>query len=69
MPEMNGRELANRLQVRHPGLRTLFISGYPADVIAQHGVLDAGVLFLQKPFTMESIASSVRAALDAELAA
>ena len=47
-----------------PGLRCLFISGYTADVIADHGVLDEGVHFLQKPFSAQDLAASVRDALD-----
>jgi len=63
MPEMNGRELARQLQVLHPGVRTLFMSGYTANAIAHHGVLDDGVLFIQKPFTAKDIAVKVRQAL------
>ncbi len=64
MPEMNGRDLARRLQSFFPGLRCLFMSGYPADVIATHGVLDEAVLFLEKPFSIDDLAAKVRAALD-----
>ena len=64
MPEMNGRDLARDLVLLHPGLRCLFISGYTADVIADHGVLDEGVHFLQKPFSAQDLAASVRDALD-----
>jgi CheY-like chemotaxis protein len=65
MPEMNGRDLAERLAVTHPGLRTLFMSGYTADAIAHRGVLEAGLRFLQKPFLPEDLAARVREALDA----
>jgi two-component system cell cycle sensor histidine kinase/response regulator CckA len=65
MPEMNGRELAARLRVIRPELRTLFVSGYPATALAPRGVLEEGVHFLQKPFSVEDLAVSVRAALDA----
>jgi two-component system cell cycle sensor histidine kinase/response regulator CckA len=64
MPEMNGRELQERISVIRPGLRTLFISGYPADVIARHGVLDQGVHFLQKPFAHRALVERVRGVLD-----
>ncbi|MDD2467385.1 MAG: PAS domain S-box protein [Desulfobulbus sp.] len=64
MPEMNGRELANRLRVAYPALKTLFMSGYTANVIAHRGVLDDGVHFMQKPFSRESLATKVRKALD-----
>jgi two-component system, cell cycle sensor histidine kinase and response regulator CckA len=64
MPGMNGRELANAMAERHPGLRRLFMSGYTADVIAPHGVLDESVHFLQKPFSLRSLGEAVRKALD-----
>jgi YesN/AraC family two-component response regulator len=63
MPEMNGRDLAKRLQASHPVLKCLFMSGYTANVIAHHGVLDQGVHFIQKPFTRKEIAAKVRQAL------
>lgn len=64
MPGMNGRELAEQLQSRYPNLKCLFISGYTANVIADRGVLEEGMLFLQKPFSMKELAAKVRAALD-----
>jgi len=63
MPGMNGRELATRLQAFRPGLRCLYVSGYTADVIASHGVVDPGLTFLQKPFSMTELARRVRDAL------
>ena len=66
MPEMNGRELAKRLLSLHPRLKKLFMSGYTANVIAHHGVLDEAVHFLQKPFSMKDLASKVRDTIDAE---
>ena len=65
MPGMNGRELADTLQARRPGLRLLFTSGYTENVIGQHGVLDEGVAFLGKPYTPRSLAAKVREVLDA----
>ncbi len=64
MPEMNGRDLARRLLDRQPKLRQLYMSGYTADVIASHGVLDEGVNFIEKPFTMKNLALKVRAVLE-----
>jgi len=64
MPEMNGRELARRLLSLFPGLKRLFMSGYTADVIAHHGVLEEGVPFLQKPFTSDALAAKVREVLN-----
>jgi len=63
MPEMNGRELAECLRPLCPGLKILFMSGYPADVIARRGVLEAGVNFLQKPFSVNELATKVREVL------
>ncbi|OQX19845.1 MAG: hypothetical protein BWK76_03315 [Desulfobulbaceae bacterium A2] len=65
MPEMNGRDLARHLHTFLPGLRCLFMSGYTANVIAHHGVLDQGVYFLQKPFSSRDLAFKVREVLDA----
>ena len=65
MPEMNGRELAARIGVDHPGLKCLYMSGYTANVIAHQGVLEEGVWFLQKPFSIDELAAKVRAVLDA----
>jgi two-component system, cell cycle sensor histidine kinase and response regulator CckA len=65
MPEMNGRELAARLREARPELKALFVSGYSASALAPRGVLDEGVHFLQKPFSLEDLATSVRQALDA----
>ena len=59
MPEMNGRELFQRLSARLPGLKCLYVSGYTADVIAPHGVLTEGVCFLPKPFTMQSLSAKL----------
>ncbi|MDD2318886.1 MAG: transporter substrate-binding domain-containing protein [Geobacteraceae bacterium] len=64
MPEINGKDLANLLQPLCPGLKCLFMSGYTANVIAHHGVLDEGVLFVQKPFSLKDLDGKVRAALD-----
>ena len=65
MPEMNGRDLAERLKLSNPDIKILYMSGYTADVIAHHGVLDKGVHFLQKPFSQAHIAKQVRMTLDA----
>lgn len=64
MPEMNGRDLAKNLLTLFPDVKRLFMSGYTADVIAHHGVLDDGVHFVQKPFTMRTIANKIRSMLD-----
>jgi len=64
MPGMNGRDLEQTLKIDVPNLKCLFISGYTANVIAHHGVLDKDVCFLQKPFSLEDLANKVRQALD-----
>jgi PAS domain S-box-containing protein len=63
MPEMNGRDLAARLLSLYPDLKSLFMSGYTADVIAHQGVLDVGVNFIQKPFSTKAMAEKVREVL------
>jgi PAS domain S-box-containing protein len=63
MPDMSGRDLWQRLRVLRPGLKCLFMSGYTANVIAHHGVLDDGVHFLQKPFSRKALATKLRDAL------
>jgi PAS domain S-box-containing protein len=63
MPRMNGRDLAERFMPGKPGMKCLFMSGYTANVIAHHGVLDEGVHFIQKPFSMKDLGAKVREAL------
>jgi CheY-like chemotaxis protein len=65
MPEMNGYELGATLAALRPGLRRLFMSGYPADVISEQGVLREGTSLLQKPFSQGALAAKVREVLDA----
>ncbi len=65
MPDMSGREVADRLMSRLCGLKVLFMSGYTDDVIAKHGVLEEGTQLISKPFTPEELAGRIRAALDA----
>ncbi|WP_459921997.1 PAS domain S-box protein [Desulfatiferula olefinivorans] len=64
MPEMNGRELGNAILSLYPDIKCLFMSGYTANVIAHHGVLNDGVDFIQKPFTKRQLAVTVREVLD-----
>lgn len=64
MPEMNGRDLARNILTLYPGLKCLFMSGFTADVIAHHGVLDEGVNFIQKPFSMSELTAKLREVLD-----
>jgi two-component system, cell cycle sensor histidine kinase and response regulator CckA len=63
MPEMNGRDLARNLLSLYPDIKRLFMSGYTANVIAHHGVIDEGVHFIQKPFTIQDLAAKIRKVL------
>ena len=63
MPGMNGIDLATKLSEMQPGLACLYVSGYTADVIAHHGILDKGKHFLAKPFTRDALANKVREVL------
>ncbi len=65
MPGMHGRDLASAIRGQHPTIKCLFMSGYTADVIAHHGVLQDDVQFIQKPFSSVGLLNKVRAALDA----
>jgi len=64
MPEMTGRDLVKCLNSCYPKLKHLFMSGYTANVIAHHGILDEGVNFIQKPFLEQELALKVREVLD-----
>jgi two-component system, cell cycle sensor histidine kinase and response regulator CckA len=65
MPETSGRQVAEQFALLRPEARVLFMSGYTDDAVVRHGVLQAGVAYLQKPFTGDSLAAKVRAVLDA----
>ncbi len=64
MPEMNGQDLARQLHSLYPGIKRLFMSGYTADIIGRHGVLDESVNFIQKPFSMRNLSVKVREVLE-----
>jgi PAS domain S-box-containing protein len=64
MPEMNGRDLAGKITALYPDIGLLFMSGYTSNVIAHQGVLDDGVAFIQKPFSMADMTAKVRELLD-----
>ena len=60
MPSMNGREMLSQLEELRPGIKGLFMSGYTANMIEQHGVLESGVAFIHKPFSKYDLAVQVR---------
>ncbi len=64
MPGMDGRQLYAQAREKRPDLRVLYMSGYSQEVIAHHGVLDEGVQFIPKPFTLQGLAAMVRKTLD-----
>ena len=64
MPEISGKEVADRLLELRPALRVVFMSGYTDEAIVQHGVLDANVEFIQKPFTWIALTKKVRDVLN-----
>ena len=64
MPEMNGKELADRLLMRFPEMGVIFVSGYTADVIGVHNMPDYKLNFIQKPYSIKVLASTVREVLD-----
>ena len=66
MPGMGGRELAKRLMAMRPQIGVLYLSGYTEDAIVNHGALDPGTAFLQKPFTLQKLAKKVREVLHAK---
>jgi signal transduction histidine kinase/ActR/RegA family two-component response regulator len=64
MPGINGRQLADELSDRQPGLKVLFMTGYSRDAIVHHGRLDVGVSMLQKPLSQATLAAKIRNILD-----
>jgi DNA-binding response OmpR family regulator len=64
MPGLSGRQLADALTKLRPATRVLYASGYTDDAVVRHGVLEAGIAYLQKPFTIANLARKVRETLD-----
>jgi CheY-like chemotaxis protein len=64
MPEMNGRDMYQKMTAIDPDIKVLYMSGYTDDVVVYHGILDEGVNYLQKPFTIQSLTRKVRLALN-----
>ena len=65
LPGMNGQVLADHVRELRPGIRVLYTSGYTRTVIVDHGVVDEGIDFLAKPYTIGQLARRVRVLLDA----
>jgi DNA-binding response OmpR family regulator len=68
MPGLSGRELADQLTKGRPEMRVLYLSGYTDDAVVRHDILEPGVAYLQKPFTIDGLARKVRDVLDAPAA-
>jgi two-component system, cell cycle sensor histidine kinase and response regulator CckA len=64
MPQISGRELAGMIESMNPGVKTIYMSGYTDDEVVRHGVREAGVMLLQKPFSMPTLARKIREAMD-----
>ncbi len=64
MPETDGVDLAEQILAHRPGQRIIFMSAYPAEVLAEHGLQDLEVVFLAKPYTMDELQAKVRQAMD-----
>ena len=65
MPGLNGKELAEQILEARPGVKVIFVSGYPEDVIVHRGVLDPGLVLIEKPFTTGLLLRTIRDVLDA----
>jgi CheY-like chemotaxis protein len=64
MPEINGRKLADEAVLRRPDLRVLYTTGFTRNAVVHNGMLDAGVNFIPKPFSMDSLGIKIREVLD-----
>ena len=64
MPETDGVELAEEILAHRPGQRIIFMSAYPAEVLAEHGLQDLDVVFLAKPYTLEELSAKVRQVME-----
>jgi two-component system, cell cycle sensor histidine kinase and response regulator CckA len=64
MPGINGKELARQINLVQPEIKCLFMSGYTSDIMADHGMLEEGTLFIQKPFLLKDLADMVRKILE-----
>lgn len=63
MPNTNGKELSEKIRDLRPGVKCLFMSGYTADIIARHGIIEEGIMIISKPFSLKELSATVREAL------
>jgi two-component system cell cycle sensor histidine kinase/response regulator CckA len=66
MPRMDGKELSDKLRKTRPGLRVIFISGYPREILSKRGILRKGVQLLKKPFSMEELIRQIQKILESK---
>ena len=64
MPEMSGKDLRDKIKAMRPDIKVLYMSGYTADIILHHGVIDKGVYFVQKPFSLNDLSRKIRDAVE-----
>ena len=69
MPKMNGRQLAEQVRALHPAIQCVFMSGFAANILAPHGVLEDGMQFLQKPFSRDELSLALQAVMNPHLPA
>lgn len=62
MPGMNGRDMVKRIREIRSGMKVLYMSGYPADIVARHGIVDEGMHYIQKPLEMIKLGEKIRQA-------
>ena len=63
MPNLNGKELIEKINTIRPGVKIIFTSGYPEETISHHGILERGIHFIQKPFTRDVLSAKIRSVL------
>jgi CheY-like chemotaxis protein len=63
MPGMNGREVTDKARELRPGIKVLYMSGYTADIVAERGMVEDGMHFIQKPFSLDALCDKVKEAL------
>jgi len=64
LPGISGRDIADQLQLSHPSMKVIYMSGYTDEFIAEHGIIDPDIVLLEKPFPMSALLENVREVLD-----